>query len=603
MFKIIVIYSIMYLQQNPNILKTMVLDHRQKQYIKKKVKKNSLSEMAANIGAPEDEILRYLKKKWPREKYEKYLNGGSEAESFSGEGETSFSFLEFFKENKPVFCFLFLLVFAVYANSFFNGFVSDDIAGFAQNPNVGKFSSMFGGLLHFSLPRLFQVLAFHVGGLHPVTLRVINIIFHLGSVFLIYLLLSLSINRQVAVIAAALFAVHPILIESVAWISGGLYAIYAFFFLLSFLFYLFSESDKKYFLWAIVFYIFSILSSEKALVLFLVFALYEVSFGSLRQNWKKITTFAAISLLPLLIYAAKIGTRAGDVASASYQQSGGGMFNPLIQIPVALGSYLKLIFWPAHLALYQTEMNFSQIQFFVFALMVLAYIGMIAWGYFKNKTVFFWLVFFVLALLPTLTPFKISWIVAERYAYLGTLGIIVVVAIFFDKIIKLNENAKMAGYFALVVIVTSLSVRTVMRNRDWKNEDTLWIATAKVSPSGQQIHNNLGDVYVREDNLPKAVEEFQKAIEINPDYADAYHNLANTYQAMGQNDLALKNYQKAASINPNLWQSYQNMASIYFNQGQFDLADENIKKALEINPNDANLKQNLQVIEAKLQGQ
>jgi protein O-mannosyl-transferase len=603
MFKIIVIHSIMYLQQNPNIFKTMVLDHRQKQYIKKKVKKISLSEMAANIGAPEEEILRYLKKKWPREKYEKYLNGGPASESFSGEREASFGFLDFFKENKLVFGFLFLLVFAVYVNSFFNGFVSDDIAGFAKNPDVGKFSSMFGGLLHFSLPRLFQTLAFHVGGLHPATFRVVNVIFHLGSVFLIYLLLSLSINKRVAVIAAALFAVHPILIESVTWISGGLYAIYTFFFLLSFLFYLFSESDKKYFIWAIVFYVFSILSSEKALVLFLVFALYELSFGNLRQNWKKITTFAAISLLPLLVYAAKIGSRAGDVASATYQQSGGGMYNPFIQIPVALGSYLKLIFWPAHLALYQTEMNFSQIQFFIFALMVLAYIGMITWGYFKNKTVFFWLVFFVIALLPTLTPFKISWIVAERYAYLGTLGIIVVVAILFDKIIKLNENAKMVGYFALVAIVASLSVRTVMRNRDWKNEDTLWIATAKVSPSGQQIHNNLGDVYAREGNLPKAVEEFQKAIEINPNYADAYHNLANTYQQMGQNDLALENYQKAASINPNLWQSYENMAAIYFSAGQYDQALTNIKKALEINPNDQNLQHNLATIQAKMQGQ
>ena len=172
----------------------------------------------------------------------------------------------------------------------------------------------------------------------------------------------------------------------------------------------------------------------------------------------------------------------------------------------------------------------------------------------------------------------------------------------FDKIIKLNENAKMVGYFALVVIVASLSVRTIIRNKDWKSEDTLWIATAQVAPSGQQIHNNLGDVYARQGDMQKAVEEFKKAIEINPNYADAYHNLGNTYQQMGQLDLAIENYQKALSINPHLWQSYQNLAAIYFNQGQYDLALENIKKALEINPNDENLKQNLQVIESKVQG-
>jgi tetratricopeptide (TPR) repeat protein len=158
----------------------------------------------------------------------------------------------------------------------------------------------------------------------------------------------------------------------------------------------------------------------------------------------------------------------------------------------------------------------------------------------------------------------------------------------------------MVGYFLLMVIIASLSLRTIFRNRDWKNEDTLWLATAKIAPSGQQIHNNLGDVYARQGNLPKAVEEFKKAIEINPNYADAYHNLANTYQQMGQLDAAVENYQKALNINPQLWQSYQNLGAIYFNQGQYDLALENIKKALEINPNDENLQNSLKVITGKL---
>jgi len=167
---------------------------------------------------------------------------------------------------------------------------------------------------------------------------------------------------------------------------------------------------------------------------------------------------------------------------------------------------------------------------------------------------------------------------------------------------KFSENAKMVSQFALVVIIASLSARTIVRNQDWKNEDTLWVATAKVAPSGQQIHNNLGDVYARQGDLNKAAEEFQKAIGINPNYADAYHNLGNTYQAMGQLEAAVENYKKALSINPNLWQSYQNMAAIYFNAEQFDLALENIKKALEINPNDENLKQNVKVVENKAQG-
>ncbi|HLM84457.1 MAG TPA: tetratricopeptide repeat protein [Candidatus Bathyarchaeia archaeon] len=580
----------------------MPLDYRQKQCIKKRLRKSSISGIAAEIDVSEDEILDYLKKKWPKEKYEKYLRTRFETESSPSETGSSFSFWNFLNENRLTIGFLALLVLATYANSFFNGFVSDDIAGFLRNENIGKFSAIFGGPAHFSVSSLFQYIAYHIGGLHPFTFRAINVFFHLGCVLLIYLLLSLSMDKRVATITASIFAVHPVLTESVSWISGGLYSIYAFFFLLSFLFYLFSKSNEKYFKYAVVFFVLSVFSSEKALVLFLVFGLYEFTFGNLRYDWKKIMPFFSVSVLLLILYIAKIGSRVSAVESHSYQSSG-GMYNPFIQIPVAIGSYLKLIFWPAHLTLYQTEMNFSQGQYLILLLISLIFAGTAIWSWRKNKNIFFWLVFFVITLLPTLTPFKISWIVAERYAYLGTLGIIVVVAMLLDRFLKMNENAKMVGYFALVLIIATLAGRTIVRNRDWKSEDTLWMATAQVAPSGQQIHNNLGDVYARQGDMNRAVEEFKKAIEINPNYADAYHNLGNTYQAMGQLELAMENYLKAASINPQLWQSYQNMAAIYFNREQYDQALENIKKALEINPNDQNLQQNLQVIEAKAGGQ
>jgi tetratricopeptide (TPR) repeat protein len=575
----------------------MSLDNRQKQYIKKKLRKIPLAEIAADLGVSEDEILDYLKKKWPREKYEKFLKNRSEDGSKTDTSEIAFSFWNFFRENKRVFGFLALLVLVAYANSLGNGFVSDDVGGFLQNPNMGHFSNVFSGPAHFSVSAFFQYIAFHIGGLHPVTFRIINIFFHFGCVGLVFMLLTLSMSKRIAIIAASIFAVHPILTESVSWISGGLYSIYSFFFLLSFLFYLFSKSNKKYFKYAIIFFILSVLSSEKALALFLIFALYELAFGSLKYNWRKIMPFFSISVFLLIVYALKIGYRVSAVETQSYQTGGGGMYNPLIQIPVAIGSYLKLIFWPARLTLYQTEMSFSEGQYLILLFITLVYLGAIFWSWRKNKNVFFWLVFFAITLLPTLTPLKISWIVAERYVYLGTLGIIVVVAMFFDKILKLNENTKMVGYFALVVIVATLSVRTIIRNKDWKSEDTLWMATAQVAPSGQQIHNNLGDVYARQGDMQKAVDEFKKAIEINPNYADAYHNLANTYQQMNQQDLAIENYQKALSINPNLWQSYQNLAAIYFNQGQFEKAEENIKKALEANPGDQNLESALKYIQ------
>ena len=579
----------------------MGLDGYQKNYIKRNLRNYTVSKIASDLELPESEIFDYLKKKWTLEKYNKFLKNQFSQNTDRNQSPVSFSFVGFFRKNRFILAFLAFLVFAVYANSLGNGFVSDDIAGFARNENLGRFFTIFSGPAHFSLPSFFQLIAYHIGGLHPLTFRIINIFFHLGSTLIIYLLLSLALEKRVAFIAASLFAVHPILIEAVGWISGAPYSMYAFFFLLSFLFYLFSDNNRKYFYYSIAFYLLTLFSSGNAIALFLIFPLYEIAFGSIRYNWKKILPYFSISLFIIILLAAKIGYRVSAIESQSYQ-SADGMFNPFVQVPIAISSYLRLIFWPAALSLYQTEMAFSRGQFLISLFIFLVFLGLIVWGYFKNRKTFFWLSFFIITLLPTLTPFKISLIVAERYVYLGTLGLIVVVAILFDRIMKFSENAKMVSQFALVVIIASLSARTIVRNQDWKNEDTLWVATAKVAHSGQQIHNNLGDVYARQGDLNKAAEEFQKAIGINPNYADAYHNLGNTYQAMGQLEAAVENYKKALSINPNLWQSYQNMAAIYFNAEQFDLALENIKKALEINPNDENLKQNVKVVENKAQG-
>ena len=578
----------------------MNLDYRQKNYIKRNLRHFSVAKIAADLEVPENEILGYLRKKWSGEKYEKFLANRLAAESTTQGAISSFSFSNFVRDNRLVLAGLAVLVLAVYFNSFFNGFVSDDVQGYALNQKVGDISNIFAGPLRFSPQGLLSVIAYHLGGLHPFAFRVINIFLHLGSTILIFFILSLISKRNIAIVAASLFAVHPILIESVAWISGIPYSLYAFFFFFSFLFYILSKNNKKYLYFSVIFYTLALASSEKAVVLFFALMIYEFAYGSVRLNWKKILPHAFISFLLIVLYLTKIGARVSNVEALSYQQAQ-GYDNPLIQVPIAIVSYLGLIFWPDKLTLYHTEMSFSRGQFVFIYIIFLLFIGLLIYTFKKNRKAFFWLAFFVIILLPTITPFRISWTVAERYVYPGTLGIFVAVAMLVDKLASFNANAKIVAYSLLIMAIAGLSVRTIIRNADWKSEDSLWFATARVAPSGQNIHNNLGDVYARNGDLQKAVEEFMLAIQINPNYADAYHNLANTYHQMGQTEEAIKNYQKALEINPKIWQSYQNVASIYFEAGDIEAAYANIKKALEINPADPNLQANTKIIEERMQ--
>lgn len=201
-----------------------------------------------------------------------------------------------------------------------------------------------------------------------------------------------------------------------------------------------------------------------------------------------------------------------------------------------------------------------------------------------------------------LTPFKVAWVVAERYVYLGSLGIFFIIALIIQKVGLLFKN-KQLSYALLIIIILMLGIRTINRNSDWKNQDTLWLSAEKTSVSSPQNHNNLGDYYGRQGDLEKAVSEFKKAIELKPGYADAYHNLANTYQQISKTELAIENYKKAVEFNPLLWQSFQNLAGIYFEQEKFELAQENMQKAIKASPENANLYLNSGIIYLKLDNQ
>lgn len=492
------------------------------------------------------------------------------------------------KRHWLILLILFVLVLATYGNSLNNAFLSDDLAEIVNNPNIGNLSYSVATHPFGFIRLIIYWLAFNISGLNPFVFRFTNFLLHSGTVFLIYLLFKDLYSKRVAIFVAAAFAVHPAIAEAVVWISGGSYPQYTFFFLLSFFLYLRSKEDKKYYFLAILSFLFSFMSHpQMPLALFLIFPLWELIFGNLKKNWLKAIPFLLLSVIYILISLSAIPERETTLQSVHYQQR--GIDNPLIQIPVAITSYFELIFFPKTLTLYHSELALGKIEFAIRFLITLAFFIGILISFKKHKFIFFWLSFFLISLAPTLTPFRFNWIVAERYLYLPIIGILASAALILDKITRYPKFKQMT-YIIFVIVVISLSARTIVRNIDWKNEDNLWVATGKTSPSSPNTHNNLGDVYGRWGDKQAALREFQKAIELKPDYGDAYHNLANTYKELGQIDKALENYQNALKFNPNLWQSYQNIGAIYFEQKQYDLALENLQKAINLNPKSLNLR-------------
>jgi len=576
----------------------MALSGKQKKYLKKNIHKLTVSAAAEVLGVPKTEIEKHLLRIWGKEKYQKFSEK-NHRKSYLQKRIIKFSFKEWFRRNKYIIPLLSFLVFAVYANSLGNDFVSDDIRGILENPRINSFSQSFPSAL--SLIKFFQpaqyLLTNKIFGLNPFFFRLPSVFFHLGSVIVVYFIILLLFNKKTALFASSLFAVHPILSEAIVWISGGIHVQYSFFVLLSILFYILSVKNKRLLYLSLLSGLLSLSISEKAIILPFLLAGIEFVYRLRAASWKKIALLATPIIGLGIFYASSIPSKLVALKLDYYQ--GGAFANPLRYLPLSITSYLELIFWPKGLTLYHTEMSVSSVEFAIRWVLFSAFIGLIIVAFKKNKSLFYWLSFFIVSLAPTLTPFGISWFVAERYVYLGTIGIIVTVSFLLNKLYE-KDNLKplVMGMFSIAVV--ALFARTVIRNTDWRNQDSLWLAAAKTSPSSHQNHNNLGDMYGRHGDLEKAVEEFKRAIELKPNYADAYHNLGNTYLQQEKYDLAIEYYQKAAVLNPRLWQSHQNLAGIYFRQKKYDLAEASLKKAAAIFPNNSQLHYNLAITYLKL---
>lgn len=585
----------------------MGLTSKQKKYLLKHSRNQSLDGIARALGVPQKEIEDYLRDRWGKEKFRDFLQ---KQDSYSSspayaEREVSidssprrlagrtvmlgdFSMREFFRQNWWRLLVLALAAFLVYANSIGNGYVSDD-RGITQNLANGLIYKPKFFLIQsitFLRPFLYFLVANIFGGA-PAFYRLINILFHVGATLTIFALISLLSSADIAFFSTLIFAVHPLQSEAVAWISGGQYSQYAFFLLLSLFCFALKDKGRKYYVFSLVAFFLSLVSSEKAMVLPFILGAYVIAFSSLKRDWKSLLPYVGLGAVWILFYVGKIGQRVDLLQTTYYEKP--VRLNPFYQVPVAITEYLKLAFWPKGLTLYHTEMNFTHLAFAFRAFLFLTIFSTIVLSFIKNRPVFFWLSFFILSLLPVLTPFGISWLVAERYVYLGAVGIYASVVYLVFRIADRREMGGVIGAILLTVVVAVLSVRTYLRNRDWRNEDTLWQASAKYSPSSHQNHNNLGDMYSRWGDLEKAASEFQTAIALKADYADAYHNLGLTYQKVKNWELAKKNYRQAIKFNPNLWQSRMNLANIFFDLGKYEKALAELFSAIEINGQSSDL--------------
>ncbi len=427
-----------------------------------------------------------------------------------------------------------------------------------------------------------------------------NILFHLlSSLLLLYFIFLLVGKWEIAGITATLFAIHPMHVESVAWISERKDVLYAFFYIAGLITYLKSiRKPKEKIKWLSltgVLFVLSCLSKGMAVSFPMVLLLIDYLEKRL-QNKGQNTLFKDVLLekVPFILTAIGFGIKAlnaqqdtGAIGMVATQD-----FSHLDRIFIAtygLCTYIGKLFIPIDLtALYLyplKEGNLLPLQFYLSALPILALGSFLFLKYRKNSILVFGLGFFIATIIMVLQLIPVGRaILAERYSYVPYIGLFFILGHAFVSLNKKKPQWKTFTTAILVVWVIGLSILAFQRAGVWKNSATLWSDVIEKQPRAALAYHNLSYYYKRNNQHDLAFPLYNKGLEIDPNYLGMLVNRGSHYYDKKDYKRAMEDFNKAIAIDPNHSEALLNRGAVYHIQKQEAKAMDDYNKVIQLTP-------------------
>ncbi len=503
----------------------------------------------------------------------------------------------------------------VYIPALANGFVSlDDWDYVVQNPFIRRidlsfFRSVFTETHVYNwhpLTMISYAVDYSLWGLDPFWYHLENVIFHTANTLLAGLLgarLAKSYlgNRGreagplnlffTALVTALFFGLHPVHVESVAWISERKDVLFTFFFLLSLLSYISYTTAKKtqglYYAASLFFFGLSVMSKPMAVTLPLILIIIdycplERGVAPVRSIIEKIPFFALSALSGILTI---------------WAQSAGGALTTLEAIPfpvrllVALRGYAfylyKLVVPAGLVPLYPYPENVSASGIeYIGSFSLIFIITAVCIATFRRYRFLSaaW-AFYLITLLPVIGIVQVgSQPAADRYMYLPSLALFLMAGILAGYLAS-RPPVKKRAYIvagATVILTAALSIMTVRQISVWKDPVTLWSHVIKVYPDSYLARYNLGGVYKAYGDFDRAIFYFTEALALRPDFSEALNNRGAAYIMTGDNKRAATDFGKAVEADPRNAEAHYNRAIALENLGLQDAAIASYTRAAEL---------------------
>ncbi len=496
-----------------------------------------------------------------------------------------------------------ILTFFLYSSTFKNYFIInwDDDGYIINNPLTKDLSwkSIVYMFSHFHLDNYHPLTTLSKTGVFKLNAKPYhfnNLVLHLLNTTLVfYFIRQLIKNKEAALLAALLFAIHPMHVESVSWISERKDLLYTAFFLLSLIMYnrFLQEDKKQLLLWSIVLMLLSCLSKPAAVALTPVLFLLDYYFG------KKITLASLLQKVPFLLLSLLFGI------VAILTQSKSGSMNMVEQYAfmdkfffVCYGFlfYIVKLFAPLHLSamyLYPEKVDGLLPMTYYLAPFILIVIVIFIIGLKKmQKEIVFGLLFyfFTIAMVIQIVPVGKA-IVAERYSYVPYIGLFFILVKLY-LMIRNNEftNAekiKPGLNIAIGIVVLAFCVLTWNRNKDWKDSNSLFSAIIKQQPDNYYGYFARGVGRSLQNDPKGTIEDYTEAIKRDSTLDAVWYNRGVELEKINEKQRAISDYTQAIALNPQHSKSYYNRGNLRFATNDLQGAIADYTKSLKIDSSNA----------------
>ncbi len=485
-----------------------------------------------------------------------------------------------------------LITFLVFSSVLNHGFVDwDDDVNVTENPNVKELNAttlkniftgeVIGG--YTPLTTLSFAIEHAIFGMKPGVFHTTNLLLHLVNTLLVFILIRrLGFSLFVAAFVALLFGIHPMRVESVAWITERKDLLYGMFFLASLIVYtrFRQHGHRRFYYITLLLFVLSLLSKIQAvtlpLVLILIDYLQERRLIA-KQLLNKIP-FLALSLLTGVIGILLLSQRGSLEINSDlpfYQRIFVGTYSLCVYLYKAVVPYPLSAIYPMPASLSAT--------FYLSAGMVLILL-VAAWRFVRKKPEWvFALLFFVVNVVFMLQVVGAGTaFLADRFTYLAYIGLFIILAMLAEQAFRIRWPLVTVIPVAIWVIIMSLI--TWFQVKVWKDSETLFTNVIDRYPNSLIAHNNLGIFFREQGQIEKAVAAYTRAIAVSPGGYLAYSNRGEVYFETGEWDKALVDINRALELNPDNSKALGNRAAIFGSRKQYDEALADLNRALELDP-------------------